>query len=97
MNACVTGQFTAREMTEFYVKVQLGSSEFMIEEGSIPTIHVTSDAEKGKANTELLRQLERILGEKPGLVSGHMSSRKKLVVDMDRGKIMDKIREGKNG
>jgi len=78
-------------MTQIYFKVKPGSEEFKISEGHILEVEVTEVAENGRANTELLRKLEEITGEKPGIVSGHSSRRKKLVFDQKEDAIREKI------
>ncbi|MFB6192689.1 MAG: DUF167 domain-containing protein [Candidatus Nanohaloarchaea archaeon] len=84
-------------MTEFYVKVKPGQEEFRIEEGSFPTIFLESEAENGKANVELVQRMKQILGEKPGIISGHKSRRKKLKVDLSEEKVEQKMEEKING
>ena len=78
-------------MTEFYVKVKPGQEEFTIENGTIPKIRLVNEAENGRANAELVEKLGRILGERPGIISGHKSSRKKLKVDLPEEKIREKL------
>ncbi|QKQ98755.1 hypothetical protein GKQ38_04490 [Candidatus Nanohaloarchaea archaeon] len=99
MIICVTGQphyfypfqEAWRKMTEFYVKVKPDQNEFRIEEGRFPTVHLGSEAENGRANSELVNKLTEILGEKPGIISGHQSRRKKLKVDLPEEKVERKI------
>lgn len=71
-------------MTQLYVKVQPDSEEFRIEKGTYPKIHLENRAENRQANAELLDRLEEITGEKPGIVSGHKSRRKKIAIDMPK-------------
>jgi uncharacterized protein YggU (UPF0235/DUF167 family) len=78
-------------MTEFYVKVKLGSDKFSIEQGTIRTVELKQKAENGRANAELVSKLEDILGERPGIVSGRKSRRKKLKIDMSEKEIDKKI------
>ena len=78
-------------MTEFYVKVKPDSDEFRIEQGTIKTVELEQKAENGRANAELVRRLEEILGEKPGIVSGRKSRRKKLKIGMPEKQIDKKI------
>jgi uncharacterized protein YggU (UPF0235/DUF167 family) len=80
-------------MTEIYVKVEPGSSQFKVENGQIPRIKLESEAENGKANTELKQRIENITGKKPGIVSGHRSRRKKIVVDMPEEELRRKLGE----
>lgn len=61
--------------------------------GQIIEVDLTEKAENGRANTELLKKLEGITGEKPGILSGHSSSRKKLVFDQEEDEIRRKIKE----
>jgi uncharacterized protein (TIGR00251 family) len=78
---------------EFYVKVEPGSEEFDIEHGSITKIFLREPAENGRANAELLAQLAEILGQKPAIVSGHRSRRKKLKVDISEEELEEKMKE----
>jgi len=78
-------------MTEFYVKVKPGRDNYKLEEGDFPIIHLESRAENGRANAELLKRLEQILGERPGIISGHQSRRKKLKIDLPEQKIERKL------
>jgi uncharacterized protein (TIGR00251 family) len=80
-------------MASFYVKVQPDSEEFRLEEGSILRAYLTQPAENGRANSELVRKLEQILGQKPAIISGHKSSRKKLKVDMQEENLEEKVTE----
>lgn len=90
------GSYTTFTMTEIYVKVKPGQEKFDIEMNTFPEISLKQEAEQGKANTELVNELTEILGKKPGIVSGHQSRRKKIAVDMEEDKIMEKLR-GYNG
>lgn len=83
---------------ETYVKVKPGADEFRIELGDHPVIHLEEEPENGRANTELLERLKKILGEKPGIVSGHKSRMKKLKIPMNREEFREKIEDynGKN-
>lgn len=93
MNVCVTEQpYTITPMTEIYVKVEPDSSEFRIKKGSIPKIYLEQPAENNQANTELVRKLEEITGERVGIVSGHKSRRKKLSVDSSKKEFKQKLR-----
>lgn len=78
-------------MTEIYLKVKPGEDEFRIEFGDFPTVHLENEAESGRANTELLNRLRDILGEKPGIVSGHKSRRKKVKVDLGKDEVMERL------
>lgn len=78
---------------EIYVKVEPDSAEFKVEKGSIPKIYLENPAENGKANSELVRKLEKLTGEKPGIISGHKSRRKKLKIDMKRKDFEEKLEE----
>jgi len=80
-------------MAEFYVKVETDSDEFSIEENSIIKVFLTERAEKGRANAELIRGLKEILGQKPAIVSGHHSLRKKLRVDVSEEELEEKLKE----
>ena len=78
-------------MTEFYVKVKPDQEKYSVEDGSFPTFYLESKAENGRANLELLHRLEEILGERPGIISGHQSRRKKLKTDLPEEKVERKI------
>jgi uncharacterized protein (TIGR00251 family) len=78
-------------MTTFYVKVETSSSEFEIKEDSLPKIKLTQPAENNKANSELVSRLENILGQKPAIISGHKSSRKKIKVDVPEKEVESKL------
>lgn len=80
-------------MTEIHVKVVPGSEEFRVETGYMPKIYLEEEAENGRANQELVHKLESILGEKPGIISGHKSRRKKLKVPLEEKKIRQKLEE----
>ncbi len=70
-----------------------GEEEFEIDvSGTYPLIHLTSPAERGRANAELVSRMSEILGEKVGIVSGHRSSRKELAVELERREIMERLR-----
>lgn len=84
-------------MTEFYVKVDPDSDSFEIRTDTITRIKLESKAENGKANTELIAELGKILGNKPGIVSGHKSRRKKIMIDMPEKEIFEKLEEAENG
>ncbi|QGA79919.1 DUF167 domain-containing protein [Candidatus Nanohalobium constans] len=79
-------------MAEFYVKVEPGSESFSVEQAYITKVSLTEPAENGRANAELIRELESILGEKPAIISGHRSRRKKLKVDISEEKVEEKLR-----
>jgi len=75
-------------MTEFYVKVETDCDEFGIDSsGAITKVFLSSKAEKGRANSELLNRLSEILGVNVGILSGHTSRRKKLVADIEKDEI----------
>lgn len=96
---CVTGQPNLivfpgeKDIVEMYFKVKPDSEEFNISKGHILEVELTEKAENGRANTELLKKLENITGEKPGIISGHSSRRKKLVFDQEEDEIREKIAE----
>jgi uncharacterized protein YggU (UPF0235/DUF167 family) len=89
-----------RAVSEIYFRVRPGEKEFSIQEGMIPEISLEAEAENGKANQQLKQKLEEITGEKPGIVSGARSRRKKLVFgqeeDVVRSKISDYSEKVKN-
>jgi len=80
-------------VAEIYVKVEPGSDEFRIEFRDYPIIYLEQEAESGKANSELLSRLEEISGGKPVIVSGHRSRRKKIKVDIDKGRLRGRLRK----
>jgi uncharacterized protein YggU (UPF0235/DUF167 family) len=81
-------------MTEIYVKVEPNSEEFEVEKGDMPKFKLENRAENGRANSELVRRIEELTGEKPGIVSGHSSRRKKIKIDLDKEEFMEKITGG---
>lgn len=80
-------------MTEVYVKVEPDADRFEVEESNITRIRLESKAEQGKANSELIRRLADLLGEKPAIISGHKSRRKKLKLSMPEEEFRKKISE----
>jgi len=80
-------------LAEFYVKVETDSDQFEIEEGSITKVFLTEKAENGRANAELVRKFANILGQKPAIISGHHSRRKKLKVDISEEELEEKLRK----
>ena len=99
MTACVTGQPNLlfnevnRSMAEIYVKVRTDQETFRIEHSDFPIIHLESEAVNGKANAELVSRLEKILGQKPAIISGHRSRRKKIKADLPKEQITQKLGE----
>jgi uncharacterized protein YggU (UPF0235/DUF167 family) len=81
-------------MTEIYVKVEPNSEEFEVEKGDMPKFKLENRAENGRANTELVKRIHELTGEKPGIVSGHSSRRKKIKIDLDKEEFMEKITGG---
>jgi len=79
-------------MPEIYVKVR-PETQFEVEMKTYPVIGLESKAEHGKANSELLRRLKEITGEKPAIISGHKSRRKKLKIDQDKNSFKEKLKE----
>lgn len=78
-------------MTEFYVKVETGCKQFKIEEDRISKVYLTEPAENNRANTELVNELAKLLGQKPAIIFGHRSQRKKLKIDMDEEKVEKRL------
>lgn len=78
-------------MAEFYVKVKPNSDEFKIEKSTYPKIYLCSKPENGRANTELIKELEKRLGEKVAIISGHKSSRKKLKTNLNQSDIEKRL------
>jgi uncharacterized protein YggU (UPF0235/DUF167 family) len=93
MNGYVTGQQNRTRMAEIYVKVEPGADEFSVEFKDFPTFHLESEAERGRANSELVRRLEKMLGERPAIVSGHRSRRKKIRVDMEEDEVRRRLKQ----
>ena len=94
MIVCVTGQsyyFSRFNMPVINVKVEPDSSEFKVENGYMPKFYLENKAENGRANVELISRLESILGEKPGIISGHKSRRKKLKTSLDKEEFRRKL------
>jgi uncharacterized protein (TIGR00251 family) len=79
-------------MPEIYVKVK-PDTEFEIEMKDFPLIGLESEASQGRANSELLRKFEEITGEKPAIISGHKSRRKKLKIQQDKKEFKRKLVE----
>lgn len=79
-------------MPEIYVKVRPGT-EFGVEMKTYPVIGLEAEAENGKANSELLRKLEDVTGERPGIISGHKSRRKKLKTQMDKQRFKEELKK----
>lgn len=77
-------------MPEIYVKVKPGT-EFSIEMKTYPVIGLKSEAEHGKANSELLNRMEEITRERPAIISGHKSRRKKLKIDIDKQEFEERL------
>lgn len=80
-------------MTQIHVKVEPDSDEFKVETGYMPKFYLENKAENGRANVELLNRLENILGQRPGIISGHKSRRKKLKTSLDEEEFRRKIGE----
>lgn len=83
--------FSAESMTEIYFRVRPDSEKFRITESRIIEVELTEKAENGRANAELLRKMREVTGEKPGIVSGHSSRRKKLIFNQGEEKIRSKV------
>ncbi|MFQ3308589.1 MAG: hypothetical protein ACI977_000832 [Candidatus Nanohaloarchaea archaeon] len=81
-------------MTEFYVKVEPDSEEQSVNtSSSIINVKLEQPAEMGRANTELINLMQNILGEKPGLISGYQSRRKKLKTSLDENTVKQRLEE----
>ena len=79
-------------MTEFYVKVQPDSGEQSVNtSSSITEVKLKQPAEMGRANTELIQLMTEILGEEPGIISGHQSRKKKLKTDLPQKKVEERL------
>ena len=81
------------QITELYFKVKPDSDRFEVNTSQIPVIKLTEKPENGRANAELLHRLEEITGERPGILSGHSSRRKKLVFDQEKQEIREKLEQ----
>ncbi len=68
-------------------KVKPNSSEFRVEVKNGITIYTKSPPEKGKANSEITRELSKILGGPVKIVRGHKTNRKLISVPEDWDKI----------
>lgn len=93
MNGYVTGQQNHTGMAEIYVKVEPGADEFRVEFKDFPTFHLESEAERGRANSELLRRMKAMLGERPAIISGQKSRRKKIRVDIEEEKVRKRLKQ----
>ncbi|MEF8880409.1 MAG: DUF167 domain-containing protein [Candidatus Nanohaloarchaea archaeon] len=80
-------------MVEFYVKVEPSSDKFKLEEGSITKVFLEEPAENGRANVELVDRFTGLLGQKPAIISGHHSRRKKLKVDISEEEWEERMEE----
>ena len=80
-------------MPEIHIKVEPGADEFKVEEGNIPKFYLKQEAENNKANTELLNKLEEFFDERPGIISGHRSRRKKLKISVPERKFRERLEE----
>ncbi|MFB6144338.1 MAG: DUF167 domain-containing protein [Candidatus Nanohaloarchaea archaeon] len=80
-------------MTEIDVKVETGKDEFSLENGYMVKVGLTEEPENGRANAELVRELEKVLGKKPGIIRGHSSRRKKLKVDLPEEEVERKLED----
>ncbi|MFB6199359.1 MAG: DUF167 family protein [Candidatus Nanohaloarchaea archaeon] len=84
-------------MTEIYVKVEPDSKGFRVEKGSMYRFYLENEAEHGKANQELVKRVEEITGEKPAIISGHSSGRKKLKIPLAEEEFREAMEEYRNG
>ncbi len=81
-------------MTEFYVKVQPESSEQSVNtSSSITKVKLKQPAEMGRANSELIQLMTEILGEEPGIISGHQSRRKKLKTGLQQEELENRLEQ----
>ncbi|MFB6147579.1 MAG: DUF167 family protein [Candidatus Nanohaloarchaea archaeon] len=80
-------------MAEIYVKVRPGQEEFGIEMKDFPVVSLENEAENGRANRELVDRLEQLLGERPGILSGHRSKRKKIRVDLPEDEVVERLEQ----
>ena len=58
---------------------------------TISKIFLQEKAENGKGNAELLNRLDELLDERPGIISGQKSRRKKLKTSLDKERVMEKL------
>lgn len=80
-------------MTELYVKVKTEQDSFNLETGHMIKADLVEKPVNGRANTELIRKLNEIIGKDVGLIKGHKSARKKIKVDCSREEFLKKVRE----
>jgi len=79
-------------MTRLYIRVHPDSDEFRTETGGrFPEVYLRSSAEGGRANRELRQRLAEVLGERPGIVSGHHARRKEITVDLSETEVLDRL------
>lgn len=79
-------------MTRLYIRVHPDSDSFQIETGGrFPEVYLRSAASGGRANRELRKRLEDVLGVRPGIVSGHHAQRKEITVDLPEDEIMERL------
>ncbi|MFB6203053.1 MAG: DUF167 domain-containing protein [Candidatus Nanohaloarchaea archaeon] len=78
-------------MATINVKVKPGADGYGVEMKTYPVVKVPAEPENGRANRALLEFLEDLLGERPGIVSGHRSSRKKIKVDLPEDEIKERL------
>lgn len=78
-------------MTELWIKVKPGKDEFNVTKKTYLEIDLTEEPDNGRANQEMISKLEKRLGEKPAIISGHRSSRKKIKIPMDKDRIFQKL------
>ncbi len=80
-------------MSRINVKVRPDSDRFKVENGYMPKFYLEAEAEKGRANKELINKVEQIMDEKPAIVSGHRSRRKKLKLSMTEQEFKQKLED----
>lgn len=78
-------------MPTIYVKVKPDSDNFEVIDKHILEVRLESKAEHNKANSELVRELEDISGEKVGIIEGHKSRRKKLKIKSNKQEFKNKV------
>jgi len=80
-------------MTELYVKVKTEQDSFNLETGHMIKADLIEKPVNGRANTELIRKLNQIIGKDVGLIEGHKSTRKKIKVDCSKEEVLKKVKE----
>lgn len=79
-------------MMQLWVKVIPSSSRFSVElKQNEIVIHATEQPEKGKVNTEIAKELRKILGFEVRILRGLTSRKKLLEIAGEKQEILDMI------